>query len=236
MSRKPIIQHVVLSDLHYPLQATETIDEIVNNLAKYRVIHLHLLGDLYDLAGLSRFLVSSHDVARTASEIGEGRVYLSKLIRNIRPETCFFYLGNHEERLLKYLLRNAPALDGLCDYSLLIPKGVEPICRNRSGSYWGGLVLDDILFIHGDVVRRNPGAASLTLLREHNNHTTGWKGLVMGHTHHLALNYWNEMWAAESGHLSNIHKYSWLSFRPVWTVGFLVIRDGYPALCRGGAV
>ena len=103
----------VLSDIHVPYHDHRAVTKAVEFLKKkHRPTHLLLNGDFMDFYQLSRW--EKNPKARDlVSEVEAGRATLSWLRGKFRNAEMLYKLGNHDERLDKYIWNKAPELLGL---------------------------------------------------------------------------------------------------------------------------
>ncbi len=103
---------LVLSDVHIPQHDRSTVEAAVSQAKKDGAVGVILNGDVLD-----SHEVSTHDrdpsLPRYAEEVRIG-VAMMSWIRGQLPDAQIVYkLGNHEERLDRYVIARAPALEGL---------------------------------------------------------------------------------------------------------------------------
>jgi len=219
------LQHVILSDLHFPLHDDAAVRGVIDELRRTQIEHLHLLGDLYDFAAFSRFIKTPSEVAQASQTLADGKAYLQSLISKVNAKKVFFYIGNHEERLLKYILRNAPALFGTVTYKLIAPEGAE-LVEHRWGKTFA-THFGVVRFLHGGLVRKNPGQTAL----EHLKHFQS-ENIVVAHSHRLAVVYDRHYFGVESGHLSLPEAHDYCTVPPCWTRGFSFIDTSGPRVVK----
>jgi hypothetical protein len=103
---------LILTDVHLPWHDRETIRLAVRKAKRDGVVGVILNGDTLDYHELS-----THDkdpgAARYVDEIETGRAFVLWLREQFPKARIVLREGNHEERLTRYVLRNAPALYGL---------------------------------------------------------------------------------------------------------------------------
>lgn len=113
---------LVIADLHIPYQDDTAINSIFSYLEDEHIIPstICILGDLLDFYEISVF---NKDPRKkdVAGEIKDGKEFLLNL-RNRYPDSRIILVeGNHEQRLQRYIFRQAPELTDLLD-SLLEDK------------------------------------------------------------------------------------------------------------------
>jgi len=219
------LQHVILSDLHFPLHDDAAVRGVIDELRRTKIEHLHLLGDMYDCAAFSRFLKTPNELAATPQTLAQGKQYLSTLIARLHARKVYFYVGNHEERLVKYILRNAPALFGTVTYKLIAPEGAE-LVEHRWGKAFA-THFGTVRFLHGGLIRKNPGQTALEHLRRFQS-----ENIVVGHSHRLAVVYDRYYFGVECGHLSLPDEHEYCATPPQWTKGFAFIDATGPRVIK----
>lgn len=169
---------MIVSDVHVPYHdqaAWQLFLDVAHDLQPQILV---LLGDMMDMYG-----VSAHDKdpnRATPAAFKEELIVMRQFLQEIRetlPNTRIFYKeGNHETRLSRYILKNAPALSNLSVVTLpellnLKDLSIEWIGNNerlRIGKLW---------HIHGNEIGgggQNP--ARLKYLRMQTN-------FIFGHLH-----------------------------------------------------
>jgi predicted phosphodiesterase len=105
---------LVLSDLHFPYHNVASITESLNYGIAKNIDAILLNGDVMDCYLLSKFNPDprKRSLKDEIASVGE----FLDLLGKIAP--VFFKLGNHEERLERYLITNAPVLLGIDDYEI----------------------------------------------------------------------------------------------------------------------
>lgn len=102
----------VMSDIHIPFQDTAALSLALQFCSEYQPDIILLNGDILDQYAASRWGKET-DMPPLEYELKEGRKFL-KLLRDSFPSARIIYkIGNHEERLHRYVMENADALKGL---------------------------------------------------------------------------------------------------------------------------
>jgi predicted phosphodiesterase len=103
---------LILSDVHLPFHDRRVVELAVTSATKSGARGVLLNGDILDSHELSTFDKTPED-PRYVDEIKAGKQFLA-YFRDRLPKARIVYKdGNHEERLISYLTRRAPALFGL---------------------------------------------------------------------------------------------------------------------------
>ena len=165
----------VASDIHFPFQDDNAVETFIRECDLYQPDVIVLNGDLMDFYKLSRF--SKDPKGRDPEEeIDMCREFLGNL-RRVSPNAEIYYtIGNHETRLTKYILDNAPYIVGLVEnvFDLLKVDEFDVIgCSSL-------LVNDTFMFKHGTRLGNKSGLSAMKELEAH--YLSG----ATGHTHRLA--------------------------------------------------
>ena len=110
-------KYLILSDIHLPFHDEEALTAALNYGANNVPDCIILNGDILDCYDVSRF---SKEIRRPkiSEELEMGRNFF-KYLRELFPTQPIYYkIGNHEERMRAYILRNARELADLNDISL----------------------------------------------------------------------------------------------------------------------
>lgn len=155
---------LILTDTHFPYHHTATIEQAVDRAKRDGAVGILLNGDVVDCHHLSNF-----DRDPSKPRYVQERDYLLQFLAYLRhhfPKARIVYReGNHEERLKRYLLRNAPELFGFSEMSFpnlmkLGDYGVEYVgdCRVVN--------LGKLHTIHGHEFKDRFGAAPVNPARK----------------------------------------------------------------------
>lgn len=205
---------VVGSDFHIPFQDIQAVEAFRKYCTRVQPEVIVLNGDVLDMFMLSRF--TKGEGRNPLEEISECRELLSRL-RAENPEASIYYvIGNHENRLEKYVLNKAPELASLVEDVFTILKtedfGIEG-CASLT-------VNDNYVFKHGTLLGNKSGLSAIKEME--NSYMSG----ATGHTHRLA-----HYIARKAG-----RKFTWMEtgclcsltpeymVNPNWQQGFGVIR------------
>lgn len=165
----------VASDIHFPFQDDDAVEAFTQDCYLYQPDVIVLNGDLMDFYKLSRF--SKDPKGRDPEEeIDMCREFLGNL-RSVCPNAEIYYtIGNHETRLTKYILDNAPYIVGLVENVFDLLKVDEFNVIGCSSL----LVNDTFMFKHGTRLGNKSGLSAIKELEAH--YLSG----ATGHTHRLA--------------------------------------------------
>ncbi len=169
----------LLSDVHFPHQDDNALAVAERICQLYEPTIIAVNGDLLDCSAISRYDKKAIELLGLQAECDQGREWFARL-RQRHPDARIIYLlGNHEDRLRRYLLKKAPALQGLRCLSFagllgLDAVGVECHAYNRP------VLVNGFKITHGDGVRSKAGYTA------HRQMDCGRSG-ASGHTHRAAL-------------------------------------------------
>lgn len=198
---------------------------------------LVVLGDLIDLPSISRFADNPDQITTVEENLSATYNVLADYRANAGSAAQIFYLpGNHEERLSKYIIKNAPALWGTLTLpSLLKLEKLEIQWVSNSFGDWPHAQLQltkSLTATHGWIVRKNSGASALTTLE----HLA--RSVIMGHTHRMGMVFRTQHGSngkvsvhtgVEIGTMCNIVGGLGYAIEPNWQNGFCTLtiyRDG----------
>jgi hypothetical protein len=164
-------------------------------LAKYKPHILISIGDLADIFALSRHPKGLRVPTNPQKEFEDTRRLWDELVEISGAYWSFIILGNHEDRVYRFLQDMAPQLGGMVDPHTREPFSFHAMLgytakdnitflygTEERGGYEGGLLLNDDLGLHhGIVIRPKPGASPLADMDR-------WvRSIVHGHTHRMGL-------------------------------------------------
>lgn len=204
---------VILSDIHFPYENFDAIEQASKFMEQYQPKYIILLGDVVDCYSLSRF---DHDPKRILSlqkEFDLASAYLTDLRENFPRARIIYIEGNHEKRLQKYL-NSHPEISSL--RTLTIPEllGLDSI----GVEYLPNFYLGDLYLTHGEIVRKYSGQSARGEMDK--NDYSG----VSAHTHRLSQVFKStphrELQWCECGCLCSLNP-TYLETRPDWQNGFV---------------
>lgn len=149
---------LVLSDVHAPYHDRATVELAVREARRRRAVGVLLNGDLLD-----SHEISDHDkdpgVPRYVEEIGVAIKLLAWVRGQLPDASLVLKEGNHEERLTRYVQKNAPALSGFEEVTL------PHLLKLRDvGAEWVGeravIQLGKLCVIHGHEYKGGGGGAN----------------------------------------------------------------------------
>lgn len=168
-----------LTDQHFPYHDPRAISDSLYAIEILRPDILVLGGDLIDAPGISRFERDPRTITTLQSDIDQANNYIDDCLSHV-PSGCHtvFTTGNHEDRLPRYMHREAPAAASL--RALAIPnllklkeRGITCIPLGRC------FRIGALSFTHGDLIRKWSGSSAHASI-DHEG-----CNIVMGHSHRL---------------------------------------------------
>lgn len=213
---------IAVPDLHYPHADDELVEKVLSLIQMEKFDIIVQLGDVLDFEKLSRFKYDPSKAKSIMVEIAKGRNFFVQA-RHMAPNSrIIMKCGNHDERLVNFLMDKAPVLLELED--LNVPTLLQ-LDKSRVEFYDTDeeLIIDGLCITHGWHVRAKAGYSAHGAL---DNCDYRWG--ISGHTHRAAqVTRFGRTWI-ESGHLGSKNpkdfKYN-KDKRPDWqqafTVGYL---------------
>lgn len=108
---------LVICDLHLYFHDTGAIKVALQEGKAAGVNKVIINGDLLDLGGVGRF-TRRPDRRLIKDELEMGKVFFDKLRKMFPSEEIIYKIGNHDERLNKYIYEKAPELFGIDSLNL----------------------------------------------------------------------------------------------------------------------
>ena len=177
---------LIIPDQHRPFHDRRAMDLLEQFAQDWRPDEIILLGDVFDLAILSRFLNDPRHETPVQEELDSARQYLAELRRRNRKARITYIEGNHEERLGKTLSKHAPQLVGVRDFA-----GTEvftvPALLGLSDLHIH--YITGKIDLHGTIVEHGDRASSYSSYTAKRMLDARRVSGVSGHTHRLGA-YW----------------------------------------------
>lgn len=154
---------LVASDVHFPYEDKAAVTAFIREVGTKKPDVVVLNGDLLDFYKLSKF---SKDPSgkNPEEEIEMCKTFLKCLRREAGKECKIYYtIGNHEARLRKYILDNAPMVAGLMENVFSLLKLEEPDVVGCASL----LVNDAFMFKHGSRLGNKSGLSAIKELEAH---------------------------------------------------------------------
>ena len=175
--------HVIINDLHKPFEDQQAVSVAEKLIQHIQPDYLHYNGDIVDFYQISKFDKKPWKIADMQSDLDNVAAMFKYHASIFNKTKLYFHVGNHEDRLRRYLWSVAkelsqlrclelPELLGLKDY------GIEMLDYDE-----GALINDCFLVMHGDLVRKNSGYTARAMMEKH-----GGCG-ICGHTHRGGSHY-----------------------------------------------
>lgn len=186
---------VVLPDIHSPAHDKALMWAILLFLTVYKPDIIIFIGDLADVFALGRHDKALRSVCNAHEEIMQTRELFDQIMAASGAQHAYIIMGNHEYRIPRFLVANAPQLGGVIDPHSREPfsfhawmgfKPGDPVTViygvDESGGFEGGvLVNDDLMFHHGYIVRPHAAASPLADMDR-------WmRSVAHGHTHRFGV-------------------------------------------------
>jgi predicted phosphodiesterase len=217
ITKEPVdaIRCLVLSDIHIPYHDHAALGVALAYARDYRPTHIILNGDILDAHEVSSHPKDRHNVVTFQDEVNETRQFLRVLRQQHKKAQIYYTMGNHENRIERYLTQHAPELSSVTSLALDELLGMQAnritFVDSRNKVRVGPFEV-----FHGSVIRKDSGNS----VRGHMQRRGG--SVAMGHTHRMAVVSKTDRhgvhWGLENGHLSEPDP-SW-AFDPDWQQGF----------------
>lgn len=121
LETKEIKKELLIGDIHIPFQDKAAISVMLDYAEEYQPDIISIMGDLIDCYEISDFDKNPLRGKRLFEEIGEAREFLYSLRNRFPDSRIIYYLGNHEQRIERYICNRAEQLAELVA-TLLIDK------------------------------------------------------------------------------------------------------------------
>jgi predicted phosphodiesterase len=213
----------VIPDLHVPYHDADRLAEAVSDCRKSD--HIILLGDLLDAYPLMSHLKNPARAGNFSDEIEQAIEVLAGIRHAAGSDARIdLILGNHEDRLRRYVWANAPLLGERIVRNL--DDALELDRFNIQMHQPSGFKAYNARFKHGDIVRNKAGYTARCEMERHR--LSGFSG----HTHRMGSashtdreRVTTEWW--ECGHLVDVSKADYVT-SPDWQAGYVVanIKNG----------
>lgn len=203
---------VVISDTQAPLHDRRAVAAVCNLLADRAsaISEVHQVGDFFDFTGVSRWVDGTLSEQGLQKELDQSDAMMADFHAAYKgPKTRI--MGNHDDRLKKYLASKAKALVGLraLDYDTLTDASRHG-WETKAQPY---RVAPKVESVHGWLVRGRAGYTA----HAHMERVGG--SVIHGHTHRAALVYRTQgkrtTFGMEVGNLMDPRLVSYASF-PDW--------------------
>jgi len=217
------ITTLIAGDCHYPFEDPKAINIMLKIHQHCRPKTVILNGDILDFIELSAFTRDKLEDKPIRESIEDACTLIRKLQRY---STVIYHMGNHEARLQKYLLNNAPEIEHLIKFDKLINteldtqiEVVEMIGRDSMAKYFN----NDLLVGHFGRVSRYSAYTAKMLVEDYKCN------IVQSHTHRLGNYFTTGVDRIYQGHeagclcdVKPVYVHS-----PNWQQGFLMCYDAF---------
>lgn len=167
----------ILNDAQVPYHDPVTFSLVYKFLGKIQPAYIILNGDWFDFYQLSRFCRDPIRKINLQSDINICKETLKSLRQVCPNSTTIWVLGNHEDRLRKYLWESAEELAFLDNLSFDELFGLKEL-DIKIASYDKGILINNVFMVHhGDVVRKHSGWTAKAMFEKR-----GGNG-ICGHSH-----------------------------------------------------
>ena len=166
---------VTINDVHVPFQNNEMIKNFISLLEDEQPDVIILNGDMVDFYDLSSFDKDPSRQDNLQDEL-DTLYRMLLVIRGACPEAEIVYVeGNHEDRLRRYLWKQAPALNSLRSLKLEVLLNLDALGIKLVKKHF----IKGFMFAHGKVVRTHSSYSAKAEFE-----SRGCSG-ISGHTHRM---------------------------------------------------
>jgi hypothetical protein len=208
---------VMVNDIHVPFHDEKTLESVKYGLKYMKPDRLILGGDIIDFYSISQFQKDPAKRMSLQAEVTETKGVLEDLVKAV-PKGCKvnYLLGNHEERLQKYIHSNSPELhwvDGLKWYQIL---GLQDLDIRPIDQRW--MEYKGIMYSHLNRANKYGGYTAKNLGTDFNRTIVHSHTHKTGHVKHGTLDFY------DNGCLCDLQpEYMSGSGPSVWSQAFMVV-------------
>lgn len=224
---------VITPDLHVPAHNKGLFAAYLQFLGDFKPHVFLSIGDWNDIFGLSRHPKGLRVPNDAQAELDEGKRCWDEAMDISQAFWGYLILGNHEDRIRRYLDEFCQTLGRLVMPDTREPANFHSLMgfkdtdnttilygNGDSGGFEGGMVFNSHLNLHhGSFVRPTPGASPLADMDR-------WIWTIgHGHTHRMGMNVVGDLQSYEFGHMVDVdHAYMGYAHKmfPNWAPGFAV--------------
>lgn len=164
---------VIASDIHIPFQDNAAVRSFIEYCKRKQPEVVVLNGDVLDMFMLSRF--TKGEGRNPLEEMTMCQGFLDSLRKAVPDADIYYVIGNHENRLEKYVLNKAPELASLIEDVFTIIKTSDYRVRGCARVTFN----DNFVCKHGTLLGNKSG---LSAIKEMEN---AYMSGATGHTHRL---------------------------------------------------
>lgn len=230
---------LIYPDAHIPAHNRRLFWAVLNFAADFKP-HVNIaIGDWNDIFGLSRHPKPLRAITRPQDEFDEGKRVWDELMDVSGATWGYMILGNHEDRIYRFLQEFCPALGSIVTANNREPLNFHNLMGftpqdnttflygvEERGGFEGGMVINnDFNLHHGIMVKPLPGYSALSDMNK-------WQwNIGHGHTHRAGMAAVGDLRCYEFGHLVDMD-HSYLAYArkmfPNWAPGLAagVVHNG----------
>jgi predicted MPP superfamily phosphohydrolase len=220
MSLEEIIQNqmkherlVLLNDLHIPYHDKDTLNSVKRGVKYLKPDILLLGGDIADFYNVSSFNKNPNREHSMHTEVSEVQEILKDMTK-WNAKSIKYLIGNHEERLQRYIVTNAPDLhwvEGLKLENILNLKKLNiDFIKDR---YW---IHNGVMYSHLDKALKWGGSSSKNIGLDYNMPVVHTHVHRVGHTRHGNRDFY------DNGCLCEL-KAEYVSGPVMWNQAFMIV-------------
>jgi predicted phosphodiesterase len=209
---------VWISDLHVPYHNKKAIDLALTVIQDIQPFAVYVGGDVFDFYQISDFDREPIRATDTLQkEFDAGRYIFKELCNN--TDNVLYFIGNHEYRMSKLIIRTAPGLYGL--RSLNLTQAAELPQEVKIVPYLAQVKCGKVNYTHGEIVNKSGNGVAFSMSKKYPG-----INLIQGHSHNADIH--NQVFGnghrtyAVSGTLCDFKKARYVN-NPNWTTSFIVV-------------
>lgn len=174
----PTIKVAVLNDTHIPYHNKVMVKNFIQFCEDEQPDQIILNGDMVDFYDLSSFDKNPEREGKLQEELDILKHFLSALRRKCPSSKIVYIEGNHEDRLRRYLWKNAKSLSSL---RALKFEELLSLRQYRVDYIKDSYFINGFEFTHGEMVRTH---SSYSAKAEYDKHQSSG---ISGHTHRMGV-------------------------------------------------
>lgn len=175
--------HFFWQDFHKQFDDKSAVN-VAEKLAKHiQPTYIHYLGDIIDFYAISKFDKKPWLIANMQSELDIVAYMFQYHASIFNKSKSIYHLGNHEDRLRRYLWSIAKELSQLRCLELPALLGLDKLGIEMVDYEEGTLINNLFMAVHGNIVRKNSSYTARGMMEKH-----GGSGIA-GHSHRLGSHF-----------------------------------------------
>lgn len=168
-----------VTDIHFPFQDDNAVERFLDHAESEQVDTVIVGGDAIDAYSVSKYDPDPKRIDSLQDELDQLGGFLAAINKRQPSARKVFIMGNHEDRIPRYMRRKAPALERLRSMSMSTLLQTE---ENGFELHNGeGILIDGTRYKHGVEVAQGSGNSVKKAMEKH------WRNVFIGHCHRRAV-------------------------------------------------